>query len=191
MTTGAEFDEGAWPFGLTPFGEIATSNAAIVDVGTLEAANTLAVFAPLMIDTAPDETDVMVGLDDRMTVGLEDSVIVPLLTAIALEIANAGAEDNVTVLATPVDSATVATEDSATVLLVNVTWIADDGMTVGLLDSVTVPDATVTDGMPTKLTLTADDGVVRFVVALEREIVPDEIASALPARMSPMLTRCR
>ena len=60
-------------------------------------------------------------------------------------------------------------------------------MTVGLDDSVTVPDETDTDGIPTKPTWIAEDGVIRFVVALESEIVPDEIETV----PSPMLTRWR
>ena len=55
----------------------ATTKADMVDVTTLDPATTFAVLAPLMIETAPEDTEVMVGLDDRITVGLLDKVTVP------------------------------------------------------------------------------------------------------------------
>lgn len=89
-----------------PSVENATTSADIVEVTVLEPATTLAVLAPEMIDTEPEEIDAIVGLLDKITVGLDDSVTVP--------------------------------DDTATVLLVRVTWIADEGMTVKFDDGVTV-----------------------------------------------------
>lgn len=91
----------------------------------------------------------------------------------ALDIAKDGALDSVTVLVTAVESATVialdgvivATEDRATVLLVSVTWTADETMTVGLLESVTVPEEIcmaleiAKDGALDRITVKLEDGV--------------------------------
>jgi hypothetical protein len=136
---------------------------------------------------------VTVQTEDGITVGLDDSVTVPDEIWIALDMANDGALESVTVLAPAVvdkpttqdpiwealteiaddgvtvademlvvivpdetatmlvtavesdtekaeDGATVATLESATTLLVRVTCTADEGATVGLDESVTVPE---------------------------------------------------
>lgn len=62
--------------------------------------------------------------------------------------------------------------------------MADDAMTVGFEDSVTVPEEMLTEGMPTKLTLTADDGVT--VATLDKVRVPEEIGNATPAVRLPI-----
>lgn len=182
MVTGAELAIVAWPLGLTLFGEIATTKAGSVDDGAVKDPTTAAVFAPLTIETAPDVIDAIVTPLDRITVGLDESVTVPDEIASALLIANDGAEDSVTVLVTAVESATVATEESATVLLVKVTCTADEGITVGLEESVTV-------GTPVIATLTFDDGVIERTD--DGVTVPEETAMAVPARMSPIDTRWR
>lgn len=69
-----------------------------------------------------------------MTVGLLESVIVPDEIESALEMANDGADDNVTVLA----PAVVERPTIQLPVCVALTEVAEDGMTVGLLDSVTV-----------------------------------------------------
>ena len=75
-----------------PSVESATTKAGIVDVTALEPATTLAKLAPLEMTTVPEVRDVTVGLDDRITVKLDDGVTVA-----------------------------VTADESATVLLVNVT----------------------------------------------------------------------
>jgi len=92
-------------------------------VTALDPATTFAVLAPLMIETAPEETEVMVGFEDRITVGLDDRMTVGLL-------------DNVTV---PEDMA-------VTEPLPNVTAL--DRITVGLDESVTVPEEILTAVVP-------------------------------------------
>ena len=62
-----------------------------------------------------------------------------------------------------------------------------DSVTVGALESVTVPDVTLTLGMPRNVVVIAEDGVT--VGIEERETVPEETAIAVPATMSPMLMR--
>src|SRR6266852_2339980 len=85
-----------------PFEESATTSEAMVEVTADEPAKTLAVLAPAMIETAPEETEVMVGFEER--------VMVP----------------EVTVTAPP---ASVGFEESTTVLLVSVTCAAEDRTT--------------------------------------------------------------
>lgn len=148
--------------------EIATASAG--DAEVIVAVTTSATLAPLAMATRPDESEVIdgleesvtlttddgvtvktldgitVGFEESVTVGLEDRVTVPEEIESALLIANDGAEESVTVqiddgdTTTALDGVTVATEESATVLLVNVTWMADDGMTVGFDERVMVPD---------------------------------------------------
>lgn len=74
--TGAELALVVWPFALMPFGDIATRSAGMLDVGSDESPVTTATLEPKMIVVAPDETDAIVGLDDRITVGFEESVTV-------------------------------------------------------------------------------------------------------------------
>lgn len=57
--------------------ERATTMADIVEVTALAEAVTQAVLAPLIMEKAPDVTEVIVGLEDRITVGLLERVIVP------------------------------------------------------------------------------------------------------------------
>lgn len=71
-------EERVTPMGL-PTLDSATTSADMVEVTALDPAVTQAVLPPLMIDTAPDETDVIVGLDERMTVGFDESVTVQTL----------------------------------------------------------------------------------------------------------------
>lgn len=86
---------------------------------------------------------------------------------------------------------TVGLLDSVTVPLVIVTEpemeVALDSVTVGALESVTVPDVTLTLGIPRNVVVIAEDGVM--VGTEERETVPEETAMAVPATTSPMLTR--
>jgi hypothetical protein len=103
------FDESVTPT-RPPTVESATTMADMVEVTALDPADTQAVFAPLMIETAPDETEVIDGNDERMTVGLLESVTVPLLIDSALEMANDGALESVTVQT--LDGITVGFEDS-------------------------------------------------------------------------------
>lgn len=65
---------------ILPSVENATTSADIVDVTPLEPAKTLAVLAPATIEIAPDVTEVIVGLEDRVTVATEDSATVLLVS---------------------------------------------------------------------------------------------------------------
>lgn len=156
--------------------------------------------------TVPEETATTLEVrvtctaDDAITVGFELSVTVPEEMASAEEIAIDGAEESVTVFTedgetvTTLDGITVGLElritvgldDSCTVLLVNVTWTADEGVTMPEETAtmlVTVVES-ATAGMPEKLTEIADDGVIDTTE--DGVTVPEEIAIALPAAMLPI-----
>jgi hypothetical protein len=117
---------------------MATTSAAIVEVTVEDPAMTLAIFVPLDTTMVPDDSDVIVGLEDRITVKLLDGVTVRLdegvnvpdeKVAVALM-----AEDKVTVLApAAVDSVTtialVGVTDKAEEITV-VAEMADDSVMV-------------------------------------------------------------
>lgn len=52
------------------FGEMATTSAGSADVAAVAAALTAATLAPLAIAIVPELTEVIVGFDDRVTIGL-------------------------------------------------------------------------------------------------------------------------
>lgn len=56
----------------------------MVEVGALLVPVTAAVFAPLIIETAPEETDVIAISEEAITVGLEESVTVQTEDAITV-----------------------------------------------------------------------------------------------------------
>lgn len=91
--------------------EIATTRAG--DAEDTIAVTTPAVFAPLMMETAPDDTEVMVGFEDNITVGFDDRATV-LVTA--LESATVTADDGVIV---PEETATMLDPAAETVKLEN------------------------------------------------------------------------
>jgi hypothetical protein len=179
--------------------ERATTSPDIDDVtalGVLDATVTKAVFAPLMIETAPDETDVIVGLDDKMTVGLLESVTVPDETATMLlpvtetekllneEIATASAGDAELTCAvtTPTVFAPLAmaiVPDETEVIVgfdESVTVNADDGITVGLDESVTAFCGESVTTSADIVDVAALDATVTYAVLapLMMETAPDE-----------------
>lgn len=162
------FDDRVTPMAL-PTVDSATTRADMVEVTALDPAVTQAVLPPLMIETAPDETDVIDGNEERITVGFEESVTVPLLIAIALDIANDGAEESVTVQTL-------------------------EGMTVGFDDSVMVPELiaralempTETDSGPSVDSATTSAAMVD-VTALDPATTVAWLAPPTPPRIETWL----
>jgi len=93
MTTGVDRELVVCPLAFWVLGDIATTSAAQVDVGVLLPAMTAAVLAPLIMETAPEEIDVIAISEEAITVGFEDSVTVQTEEAITV-----GLDDRVIVL---------------------------------------------------------------------------------------------
>ena len=140
---------------MPPMDEIATARAGMVDVTALDPADTHAVLPPLISAKVPDDTEVIVGLDDSVALSG------PL------------ADENATISAGIVDVTGLEPAVTQAVLppLISVMAPDDTEATVGLDDSVTVAELMlIGSGPPTVETATTMADIVE-VTGLEPAVI--------------------
>lgn len=130
--------------------EMATARAGLADDTC--ASTTAAVFAPLTMETAPDDSDVMDGFDESVMVPEDTETILDPVTLIgpvidsALDGVIVILDDGVTVLTDSDDSDTAGTPVIATLIF-------DDGVTVRAEDCETaIEPAELPQKSPTEIT---------------------------------------